>query len=202
MNCWHITSEWSLSCSFCFAFYVLVQPEDSSAKIGGWKLLSVGLGNVYPQGSPQVHFILITATWFMWCFTRTQNNPKSLWLPCAKGAWKTCSASSKEAGNVSPVLLQFLIFSSHNTDLSCSSLLIFKTRGHQGQELADVIKYINTDVKIWAMDCFLVQGYKLRFIVHSVSLLQSLLEQKEMISCLKGSCVVQDHVLKFCLLFG
>lgn len=38
--------------------------------------------------------------------------------------------------------------------------------------------------------------------MHSVSLLQSLLKQKEVKSCLKGSRAVQVHDLNFCLLFG
>lgn len=149
MNSWHITSEWSLSWSFFFAFCFLTQPEGASAKIWCWKLLSVGLGNMYPQGSPQLCFILTTATWFVCCFTHThtQKPTKSLWLPCAKGACKSCLTSSKDAGNIFPFLLQFLIFSSHNTDLSCSSLLISKTRGHRGQELAAMKKYINAHIK-------------------------------------------------------
>lgn len=147
----------------------------------------------------------ITGMWFVWCFThtQTQNNPKSQWLACDKGPWRSFLTSSKEEGNTSPVLLQFLIFSSHNTELS-SSLLISRTRGHKGQELAAMIKYINTDVKNLSHGplslCRDTSWDSSP--MHSVSLLQSLLQQKEVRSCLKGSHVVQNHVWKFYLVFG
>lgn len=106
-----------------------------------------------------------------------------------------------ETANTFPFLLQFLIFSSHNTYLSCSSLLISKTRGHRGQELAAMIKYINTDVKKLIHGLlFGAETQTDSSPMHSGSLLQSLLKQKEVRACLKGSCVVQVHDLNFCCL--